>query len=73
MSVAFFELLIGLADVVEVIDFRDRDLELAFVDEIGQFGEDAGFGACGIAIRFDVVFFRGFEVDDRIDAFGFDT
>lgn len=73
VGVAFLELLIGVADIVEIVDAGDGDLEPAFVDEIGKFGEYAGFGALRIAMGLDVVFMSGFEVDDGVYPLGFDA
>src|SRR6185437_9256376 len=73
VGMAFLEFLVGIADIVEVVDAGDGDLEAAFVDEVGEFGEDAGFGAFGVAFCFHMMFVRGFEVDDGVDAFRLDA
>ena len=42
MGVAAFELGVGLADLRQRVDVRDRHLEVSVGDQAGQLGEDSG-------------------------------
>lgn len=74
MGVAAFELGIGLADLGQWVDVRDRDLEVSCGDQSGQFGEC--FGArpgIGSGFGFDAVLGGCGEIGDGVDPFGRDA
>ena len=66
---ALREILIGLAHVGQPIDLGDRDLQVAGIDQAGQFGEHLSIRGRGVSFGLDAVFRGRREVDDRIDPF----
>jgi hypothetical protein len=72
-EVAAFEFAVGGLHVAERVGVGDWDLEMAFVDQPGDFGEHVGVCGGGVALELDAVFLDRWEVDDRIDPFGADA
>jgi len=68
--VASFELSICVLDLIQRIDAGDRHLELTFLDEPGELGENLGVGRRGTTLGLDSVPLCGLEVDDRVYPFG---
>lgn len=71
--VTLFEFLIGLANLRQRIDLRDRDLEPSGRNQPGQLPQNVR--ACGFraAFRLHAVFLRSGEVDDSVDSVWSDT
>jgi hypothetical protein len=72
-STPAFELAISLLDIREAVDFSDRDLETARLDQLRQTCEDLRGRALRVAVGLDAVLLGGREVDDGVDPIGHDS
>jgi catechol 2,3-dioxygenase-like lactoylglutathione lyase family enzyme len=68
---AAFELGVGLADLRQRVDVRDRHLEVPVGDQVGQLGEHLGTrpGRCS-PVSLHPVLRGGREIDDRVNPLG---
>src|SRR6266567_2182350 len=74
VGVAAFELGVGLADLRQRVDVRDRHLEVSVGDQAGQRGEHLGArpGRCP-PVNLHPVLRGGREIDDGVDPLGRDA
>jgi hypothetical protein len=72
VGVAAFELAIGLADLRERVDVRDRHLKGSLGDQADQLGEHLG-PRPGLPVSLHAVFLSGRVIGDGVDPVGRDA